>query len=475
MGPRRRYAIVGTGARAGLYIDGISGTYRETAELVALCDLSQARMDWHNRRLAAQKGAAPRPTYRAESFDRMIADTAPDAVIVTTVDATHHEYIVRAMELGCDVITEKPMTTDAEKMRAILDAIARTGRSLRVAFNYRYAPAYTTFRRLMMDGVVGRPLLVDLSWLLDTQHGADYFRRWHRERKHSGGLLVHKATHHFDLVNWWIDAYPREVFARAGLGFYGRPNAEARGESYPYARYTGSEAARSDPFALFLDRSAALRGLYLEAEAESGYIRDRNVFGEPITIDDTMAVTARYRNGALLSYCLVAYAPWEGIRVAITGDRGRLEMDIVENVTHLMQGSERTRASKGAFKGATRRRRGGDGHGGIPASRARALADPPLPRGGRVARVRDALPDPLALRQLVQGTLRRRVGRHGLGSDLRDVRVVAGAGARGVHRVPAIPGPGHQHHRDEGLAQGQIVPPRPSRVPRVRRCPAEKV
>jgi predicted dehydrogenase len=204
----------------------------------------------------------------------------------------------------------------------------------------------------MMDGGVGRPLLVDFSWLLDTQHGADYFRRWHRERKHSGGLLVHKATHHFDLVNWWIDAYPREVFALAGLGFYGRTNAEARGESYSYARYTGSEAARSDPFALFLDRSTALRGLYLEAETESGYIRDRNVFGEPITIDDTMAVTARYRNGALLSYCLVAYAPWEGLRVAVTGDRGRVEMDIVENVTHLMQDSERARASKGAFKGA---------------------------------------------------------------------------------------------------------------------------
>ena len=347
-----RYAIVGTGSRAGMFIDAIAGPYRETAELVGLCDLSQTRMDWHNRRLATMARAARRPTYPAASFDRMIADTRPDTVIVTTVDATHHLYITRAMELGCDVITEKPMTTDAEKMRAIFDAIARTDRSLRVTFNYRYAPAYTAFRRLMMEGVVGRPLCVDFSWLLDTQHGADYFRRWHRERQNSGGLLVHKATHHFDLVNWWIGSYPRDVFALARLGFYGRANAEARGESYPYARYTGDAASRNDPFALFLDQSAALRGLYLEAEEESGYIRDRNVFGEPITIDDTMTVTARYRNGALLSYCLVAYAPWEGLRVAITGDRGRLELDVVENVTHLMQDAERARASKGAFKTA---------------------------------------------------------------------------------------------------------------------------
>ena len=204
---------------------------------------------------------------------------------------------------------------------------------------------------------------------------------------------MHKATHHFDLVNWWIDSYPRDVFALAGLGFYGRANAEARGESYPYARYTGSEAARDDPFALFLDRSAALRGLYLEAEAESGYIRDRNVFGEPITIDDTMTVTARYRNGALLSYCLVAYAPWEGLRVAITGDRGRLEMDIVENVTHLMQDAERATGQQGRVQGgadhgpsdvrrAVRRRGprpGEGGHGGADPVMLEQLFSPSPP------------------------------------------------------------------------------------------------
>lgn len=347
---RRRYAIVGTGSRAGMFVEALAGTYRETSDLVGLCDLSQTRMDWHNRRIVALAGGPPRPTYPAASFDRMIAETRPDTVIVTTMDATHHLYITRAMELGCDVITEKPMTTDAGKMRAIFDAIARTGRALRVTFNYRYAPAYTTFRRLLMEGVVGRPLLVDFSWLLDTRHGADYFRRWHRERENSGGLLVHKATHHFDLVNWWIGSYARDVFAMGGLGFYGRANAETRGESYAYSRYTGSEAARNDPFALFLDRTAAFRGLYLEAEKESGYVRDRNVFGEPITIEDTMTVTARYRSGAILSYCLVTYAPWEGLRVAVTGDRGRLEMDVAENVTHLMEDADRARASKGSFK-----------------------------------------------------------------------------------------------------------------------------
>lgn len=347
---RKRYALVGTGSRAGMFIQAITTTYRESAELVGLCDLSQTRMNWYNQQLQAHLGLPPRPTYLADQFDRMIQETQPDVAIVTTMDATHHTYIVRAMELGCDVITEKPMTTDITRMRAVFDAIDRTGKSLRVSFNYRYSPAYTRLRQLVMDGVIGQPLAVDFSWMLDTSHGADYFRRWHREKINSGGLLVHKATHHFDLVNWWIDSYPQSVFAMGKLAFYGKENAEARGEHYPYARYTGVPEAADDPFALNLDSKEVFRGLYLDAEAESGYIRDRNVFGEPITIEDTMAVTARYRNGAILSYSLLAYSPWEGLRVAITGNKGRVELDVVESINHLMGDGQAASASKGAFK-----------------------------------------------------------------------------------------------------------------------------
>ncbi len=350
MSQRKRYAIVGTGSRAGMFVEAVTDTYREYAELVGLCDLSQVRMDWYNQQLETYAGLPPRPTYRADQFDRMIAETKPDVVIVTTIDGTHHQYIVRAMELGCDVISEKPMTTELEKMKAIFDAIDRTGRSLRVTFNYRYAPAYTALRQQIAQGAVGHPLSVDFSWLLDTSHGADYFRRWHREKENSGGLLVHKATHHFDLVNWWIDSYPQQVFAMGDLLFYGRAAAKARGEHYSYHRYTGAPDAANDPFALFLDDKAVFQGLYVAAEAETGYLRDRNVFGEPITIEDTMCVTVRYRSGVLLSYCLIAYSPWEGLRVAITGTKGRVELDVIESVTHLLKDSESKHASKGAFK-----------------------------------------------------------------------------------------------------------------------------
>ena len=364
MSTRRRYAVVGLGGRAVCFLDAIVGNHRANCELVGFCDPSATRMNWHNQRLKNRFQHAPVPSYGPKDFEAMIGQERVETVLVTTMDCLHHEYIIRAMEQGCDVICEKPMTIDAEKIRAIFDAIQRTGRKLRVTFNYRYQPYVTRLRQLVADGVVGRPLAVDFSWVLDTRHGADYFRRWHREKRNSGGLLVHKATHHFDLINWWIDSYPQTVYAMGDLKFYGKQNAAARGKTYPYDRYTGHPEAKQDPFALFLNEGegpsktdtgahnqSTLRGLYLEAEADSGYIRDRNVFGEPIDIEDTMAVTARYRNGVILNYSLIAYCPWEGFQVAVTGDRGRLEYR-EKHGSHIITGQNGNELSAEQAKGA---------------------------------------------------------------------------------------------------------------------------
>jgi predicted dehydrogenase len=323
---KKRYAVVGLGARARMFTSAIAGKFRDTAELVGLCDISPTRIAWHNKLLSEEHNYAPVRGYAADEFESMIAEQKVDVVIVTTMDALHHEYIIRAMRAGCDVIVEKPLTTDAEKARAIQDAMRETGRDLRVTFNVRYQPLTTKVRELIASGVIGKPHAVNYNYTLDTRHGADYFRRWHRDKANSGGLLVHKSTHHFDLVNWLIDSVPAEVFAFGDTKFYGKEAARSRGENYDYERYTGAAEAADDPFALRLDEAEYTRTLYLEAEKESGYVRDKNVFGEGVTSEDTMGVLARYENGAILNYSLIAFAPQEGYELYITGDKGRIEI-----------------------------------------------------------------------------------------------------------------------------------------------------
>ncbi|KFY09588.1 hypothetical protein V491_08091 [Pseudogymnoascus sp. VKM F-3775] len=328
MGPTR-YAQVGTGSRASFFYTAIARDFQNAAALVAFCDTNQTRMNVANGKIEKLTGQKV-PTYKAADFDRMIEETKPDQVIVTTIDRTHHSYIIRAMELGCDVISEKPMTTDEKHCQEILDAAKRTGRKLRVTFNYRYAPHNTKIRELLADNTIGQVFSVHFEWLLNTQHGADYFRRWHRDKRNSGGLLVHKSTHHFDLVNFWLGSQPNTVFALGELNFYGKENAEKRGEEKFYSRARGSEAAKDDPFALHMEDHAELKALYLDAEEEDGYYRDQSVFGDGINIEDTMGVIVKYQSGAMLTYNLVAYSPLEGFRVCFNGSKGRLEVNVIE-------------------------------------------------------------------------------------------------------------------------------------------------
>ncbi|KAL2113986.1 hypothetical protein VUR80DRAFT_1282 [Thermomyces stellatus] len=327
---KKKYALVGTGGRSSFFYTAIAREYSATSCIVAFCDTNQTRMNVANAKLAAL-GHGEVPTYKAADFDAMIRDTAPDEVIVTTIDRTHNIYIVRAMELGCNVITEKPMTIDAPRCKEIFSAVERTGQKVRVTFNYRYAPHNTKIFEVIRSGAIGAVTSVHFEWMLNTSHGADYFRRWHRDKRNSGGLLVHKSTHHFDLVNFWLQSRPQTVYATGDLKFYGRENAERRGETRFYTRAHGSEAAKSDPFALHLADNPNLKALYLDAEHEDAYYRDQSVFGDGISIEDTMNVLVKYRNGASMTYSLTAYAPWEGFRVSINGTQGRLEAEVVEN------------------------------------------------------------------------------------------------------------------------------------------------
>jgi len=344
---KKLYAQVGTGGRARMFYEAIANTFKDRAEIAAFCDISQTRMNYANSQIA-QRGAPPAKTYFYTDFEKMIDEVKPDTVIVTSVDRTHHDYIIRAMEKGCDVITEKPMTIDEKKAQAIIDCQKRTGKNLRVTFNYRYAPHHTKIKEVIANGLLGEVYSIHFEWLLNTRHGADYFRRWHRNKFNSGGLLVHKSTHHFDLINFWIASLPETVFAMGDLNFYGMKNAERRGVKDFYYRCHDSEAAKNDPFAIDMENNEQLKGIYLDAEEDSGYIRDRSVFSDDISIEDTMAVMVRYQNNVMLTYSLNAYMPWEGYNIVFNGSKGRLEAQTIES-PYINSGGDKT--AEGALIG----------------------------------------------------------------------------------------------------------------------------
>ncbi|KAL1880542.1 hypothetical protein VTK73DRAFT_5555 [Phialemonium thermophilum] len=326
----KRYVIVGMGVRSAFYYQSIIQDFPNVAKLVGICDTNQTRMKAANDRIF-ELGGERVPMYKADDFDKMVEEQKPDVVIVTTIDSFHHVYCIRAMELGCDAITEKPMTVDEHKLQLMIDAEKRTGKQVRVLFNYRYAPHHTKVRELIQSGVIGEVATVHMDWILDCAHGSDFMRRWHRNKETSGGIQMHKSIHHFDLVHFWLNTEPETVYCVGSLRFYGKENAQRRGVKNLGERYLNDENAKDDPFAIKIDQSDQLRKLYLEAEHEDGYIRDRNCFSDGITIEDNLSMIIQYKNKAVMTYNTYAYAPWEGYRCVFNGSKGRLEINVVES------------------------------------------------------------------------------------------------------------------------------------------------
>ena len=309
-----RYAMVGTGHRgSGMWGAELVARHGDSLEFVGLCDVNPLRAEAARKLIGVSC-----PTFT--DFDQMLAAAKPDILMVTTVDAEHHRFIIKGLERGIRVITEKPMVTDEAQCQAVIDAEKRTGNRITVAFNYRYAPKHRKVKELLAEGAIGKITSVDFSWYLDVSHGADYFRRWHRLKEKGGTLFVHKATHHFDLMNWWLDADPVTVFATGDLKNYG-----ARG---PF-RHTNCRPCphkANCKFHFDVTRDARLTALYSDCESADGYQRDGCVFKEDVNIFDTMSALVRYSTDVSMAYSVNAFMPFEGHRVAFNGLKGRLEM-----------------------------------------------------------------------------------------------------------------------------------------------------
>ena len=334
MTSKPRYVVVGTGHRVQMYFDAMVGAHRDHAELVGVIEPNPGRLQVHLDRLtAAGLDVSGVVAGQPDDLERVIADTHADRVIITSPDFTHAGLIVRSLDSGVDVVVEKPLTIDPQSTRQIAEAVQRSGKDVVVTHNYRYSPRNSGLKELIKNGSIGRPLSVVFEWVLDTAHGADYFRRWHRDKSFSGGLLIHKASHHFDLVNWLLSDAPARVYASGGLRFYGADNADARG--LPSRSDRGTHDGPRSPWELDLRKDARLKALYLDNESHDGYRRDQDVFGPGITTEDNLAVIVDYESGVTLSYALNAHSPWEGYRIYVNGTEGRAELEVIERAAVL--------------------------------------------------------------------------------------------------------------------------------------------
>jgi predicted dehydrogenase len=329
----KRYAVAGVSNRAiGMFIKPLVNEFADAGELVAVLDKDALRFSVLKE---VEPKCAKVPTYGEDEFEKMVAETKPDVVIVVTTDVAHAKYIIAALEKDLDVVSEKPMTVSVEQAKAVLEAEKKSKGKVTVTFNYRYPVVHQKVKEIVLSGRLGRITHVDLNWYLDSYHGASYFKRWNRMRDMSGGLSIHKASHHFDLLNWWIGDDPDEVFAYGALNYYGADGpmnpAKRDGrhcascpdrEKNPYEmrwrpRHKPTSGGPKD------DHLGSVRSK--QTRHYTGYSPDACIFDSEIKIEDTYVATILYRKGVMVSYSSNWSLPFEGYRLAINGTLGRLE------------------------------------------------------------------------------------------------------------------------------------------------------
>lgn len=311
---KRRMAVVGTGVRGvSMYGRDLRNNYSETVDLVSLCDINPGRL-----RVAQDYVGGDLPVYT--DLEEMLLAEKPDTLIVTSRDDVHHDHIIMGMKNGCDIITEKPLTIDESKAQEIIDAEKVYGKKVIVTFNYRYPPYRAKIKELVMDGWIGEVKNVDMNYHITHSHLMRYMQRWHGQRKYGGSLWVHKSTHHFDMINWWINSDPEEVFAKGALERFGKEG--------PYRGNNCRDCAFTDqcPYYWDITQNNHLNTLYAEQEHHDGYIRDNCVFREEIDIWEKHTAVVKYANGAFLNYSLTADSEFEGYTLAINGSKGRIEV-----------------------------------------------------------------------------------------------------------------------------------------------------
>ena len=325
--------VVGTGHRCyENFVKKIHNTCSDKIKIVGLCDKNIKRCEFYRDTVD--------PEIKVYSdFDTMMDELKPDAVMIGTVDATHHEFIIKSLKRGCEVFCEKPITVNEENCLAIREAEKESGKKVNVTFNCRFMPYFAKLKEIISTGVIGKPLAINYEYLLNTSHGGDYFKRWHRFMANSGGMMVHKATHHFDIVNWILEDDPVSVSAHGARLYYGNDDRKhgERCSECPYA----SECE------IYLDivDDDFYKNLYYKTEDVDGYIRDHCSFKGDTDIYDLMSVSVTYKKGTILTYSLNLFSTDEGYNLNIVGEKGRIELstffskDLYKIIIRLRDGS----------------------------------------------------------------------------------------------------------------------------------------
>lgn len=317
---KQKVALIGASLRVGALVQALLKDYQDKYELCAVLDTDATKMRnfniFHGINL---------PTYSAVDFEQMCKQCSPDIAVITTVDGTHADYVANCLDNKISCLVEKPLCINAAQCRAILAAQQRNRDVYaKTMHNSRYHITFRKVKDLVDSGAIGKIRSIFYDEKLDLFHGSSYFRRWNRCKAQSGGLQIHKSSHHFDKINWLLASKPESVVAMGRQVAYG-PNAS----TFHGVKCSACQHREVCPFFLDARQNRIYNEMFYKNHADQEkdfYTPDACVFASEIDIEDFLSVICNYENGVPLNYTLNAHSNYEGETLHVEGEKGRLEM-----------------------------------------------------------------------------------------------------------------------------------------------------
>lgn len=249
--------IIGAGIMGSAHAAGFAADPRSRLLGTAGLPLSSAKD------LASRFGGRATDDYR-----EVLADPRIELVSVATPDHLHHEICRAALEAGKHVFVEKPLTTDLTQADALVALAARSDRTLMTAFNHRWIPAYNEAHQLIRSGEIGTPVMA-YARKNDRIHVPTSMLTW-AERTTCAWFL---SSHDVDLVNWFIQDRPAEVFASSVSGVLTGRGIDTPDAIQAQVRYRNGAVATFESCWIYPDTFPTMTDSYIEVIGTEGVVQ----------------------------------------------------------------------------------------------------------------------------------------------------------------------------------------------------------
>ena len=212
--------MIGAGNR-GKDVYGNYALYNpQDLEFVAVAEPNPIRKD-----LFAQAHAIPQSN-QYETWEDLLQSKIADAAFICTQDQMHSAPAIKALELGYDVLLEKPMATRLEECIQLANKAEEMNKQLRIAHVLRYAPFFQKVYEIIQSGKLGDIITIDHRENVSYWHMAHSFVRGHwAKEKSSSPMILAKSCHDLDILYWLVGCFPKKISSFGSLKYFTPENA----------------------------------------------------------------------------------------------------------------------------------------------------------------------------------------------------------------------------------------------------------